>query len=229
MYDLAVTILLAISMARAAAPMLPRATPEVHQLQRRATSISVTLGTTFQSMDGFGVSQAFGRATNIFSSNAAAQTAALDLLFSPTKGAGFTILRNRIGNDKTASDSILCVKSTLSSDAIVTVTYPQAYVSGLAQWYSKLSIRQQRHVANLAVAKGDRIWREDILRRRVGRTVLHEDERRRRRWWFTLRRIRNVLWFRRLETGVRKLPRQIRAILQSQQHHYHASRVLERA
>ncbi|KAJ7272488.1 glycoside hydrolase [Mycena rebaudengoi] len=107
MYDLAVTILLAISMARAAAPMLPRATPEVHQLQRRATSISVTLGTTFQSMDGFGVSQAFGRATNIFSSNAAAQTAALDLLFSPTKGAGFTILRNRIGNDKTASDSIL--------------------------------------------------------------------------------------------------------------------------
>ncbi|KAJ7129150.1 glycoside hydrolase superfamily [Mycena epipterygia] len=94
-------------MARAAELAQPRATPEAHHLQRRATSISVTLGTTFQEMDGFGVSEAFGRATNIFDSSASAQTAALDLMFSPTAGAGFTILRNRIGNGNTASDSIL--------------------------------------------------------------------------------------------------------------------------
>ncbi|KAJ7719931.1 glycoside hydrolase [Mycena metata] len=76
-------------------------------LERRATSISVNLGTTFQEMDGFGVSQAFGRANDIFNAAASAQTQALNLLFSPTSGAGLTILRNRIGNGNTASDSIL--------------------------------------------------------------------------------------------------------------------------
>ncbi|KAJ7476063.1 glycoside hydrolase [Mycena latifolia] len=107
MYTLAVAIFLAVCMVRAADPELPRATAEAHQLQRRATAISVNLATTFQEMDGFGVSQAFGRATNIFSATASAQTAALDLLFSPTTGAGFTILRNRIGNGNTTDDSIL--------------------------------------------------------------------------------------------------------------------------
>ncbi|KIK63922.1 carbohydrate-binding module family 1 protein [Collybiopsis luxurians FD-317 M1] len=57
-------------------------------------------------MDGFGTSEAFGRAENIFDAPPAAQTAALNLLFNPTTGAGFTILRNRIGNGNTASDSI---------------------------------------------------------------------------------------------------------------------------
>ncbi|KAJ7174964.1 glycoside hydrolase, partial [Mycena crocata] len=95
------------SLVRAAQLGLASASPEAHPLQRRATSISVTLGTTFQTMDGFGVSQAFGRAANIFTATASAQTAALDLLFSPTVGAGFTILRNRIGNGNTVADSIL--------------------------------------------------------------------------------------------------------------------------
>ncbi|KAJ6520909.1 glycoside hydrolase [Mycena vulgaris] len=94
-------------MAHAADPRLPRATPEAQRLQRRATPISVNLATSFQTMDGFGVSQAFGRANNVFTATASAQTASLDLLFSPTVGAGFTILRNRIGNGNTAADSIL--------------------------------------------------------------------------------------------------------------------------
>lgn len=112
MYSLAIAISVAISIAHATDPGLPRATPEAHRLQRRATAISVNLGTTFQTMDGFGVSQAFGRANDIFNAASSAQTAALDLLFSPTAGAGFTILRNRIGNGNTASDSILWAKST---------------------------------------------------------------------------------------------------------------------
>lgn len=90
---------------------LPRATPNAEsrslkELFPRATSITVNLGTTFQEMDGFGCSQAFGRAENIYDSSAAAQQTALDLLFNPTSGAGFTILRNRIGNSNTAGDSI---------------------------------------------------------------------------------------------------------------------------
>ncbi|KAJ7707424.1 glycoside hydrolase superfamily [Mycena rosella] len=107
MYSIVVVLSLAVRIAHAAEPGLPRATSEAHVLQRRATSISVNLGTTFQEMDGFGVSEAFGRATNIFSATASAQTAALDLIFSPTAGAGLTILRNRIGNGNTSADSIL--------------------------------------------------------------------------------------------------------------------------
>ncbi|KAJ7600286.1 glycoside hydrolase [Mycena floridula] len=107
MQKLLIAVSLAICLVNAAQPELPRETNSAHQLERRATSISVNLGSTFQVMDGFGTSQAFGRATNIFSSTASAQTAALDLLFSPTAGAGFTILRNRIGNGNTAADSVL--------------------------------------------------------------------------------------------------------------------------
>lgn len=76
------------------------------RLVHAATSITVTLGTTYQEMDGFGTSQAFGRAENIYDASSPAQTAALDLLFSPTTGAGFTILRNRIGNGNATGDSI---------------------------------------------------------------------------------------------------------------------------
>ncbi|KIK71518.1 carbohydrate-binding module family 1 protein [Collybiopsis luxurians FD-317 M1] len=84
---------------------LPRATAEVFS---RAASVAVTvsLGTTYQVMDGFGTSEAFGRAENVYDASASAQTAALDYMFNPTTGAGFTILRNRIGNGNTASDSI---------------------------------------------------------------------------------------------------------------------------
>ncbi|KAH8834878.1 glycoside hydrolase [Flagelloscypha sp. PMI_526] len=70
-------------------------------------AVTVNLGTTYQEMDGFGCSQAFGRAANIYTAASSAQTAALDLLFSQTAGAGFSILRNRIGNGNTSSDSIL--------------------------------------------------------------------------------------------------------------------------
>ena len=49
-------------------------------------------------IDGFGFSQAFGRANEFKSANSAAQKTALDLFFSTTAGAGFSIIRNRIGS-----------------------------------------------------------------------------------------------------------------------------------
>ncbi|CAE7213251.1 hypothetical protein P3342_012516 [Pyrenophora teres f. teres] len=48
-------------------------------------------------MDGFGISEIFGRAGNVRALAAAAQKRTLDLLFDPTVGAGFKILRNGIG------------------------------------------------------------------------------------------------------------------------------------
>jgi len=57
-------------------------------LQRRATTISVNLGTKYQTIDGFGCSEAFQRANGIVNLAAAKQRYALDLLFNTTSGAG---------------------------------------------------------------------------------------------------------------------------------------------
>ncbi|KAF7361021.1 Glycoside hydrolase [Mycena sanguinolenta] len=70
------------------------------------TTVTVQLGTTFQTMDGFGFSEAFGHANDLFNYPAAEQKQVLDLLFSTTTGAGMTIIRNRIGSGG-AGDSIL--------------------------------------------------------------------------------------------------------------------------
>jgi glucuronoarabinoxylan endo-1,4-beta-xylanase len=64
-----------------------------------ASTVSVNGATTYQVIDGFGASQAFGMADVIRNSNATLRKQALDLLFSPTTGAGFSILRNIIPSD----------------------------------------------------------------------------------------------------------------------------------
>ncbi|KAJ6477869.1 glycoside hydrolase [Mycena vitilis] len=68
-------------------------------------TVTVNVAQTFQTMDGFGFSQAFGRANDIKGLPAASQEQALDFLFNTTRGAGLTILRNRIGSGGTG-DSI---------------------------------------------------------------------------------------------------------------------------
>lgn len=70
------------------------------------TAITVNVATKYQIIEGFGFSQAFGRATEFKNAPSATQTQALDLLFSTTSGAGFSIIRNRIGSGG-SGDSIL--------------------------------------------------------------------------------------------------------------------------
>ena len=63
--------------------------------------ITVDVHKTFQSVDGFGFSQAFQRSNQLHGSQGlspANQTRVLDLLFSIKDGAGMTILRNGIGS-----------------------------------------------------------------------------------------------------------------------------------
>jgi O-glycosyl hydrolase len=73
---------------------------------RAGTTVTVNVGTTYQTIDGFGAVEAFGHASNIQSLTGPAQKTCLDLLFSTTNGAVMTILRNRIGSGG-AGDSIL--------------------------------------------------------------------------------------------------------------------------
>jgi hypothetical protein len=74
------------------------AAPEYIGAEKRAATINVNLGQTYQTMDGFGFSEAFGRANDLYNLPAAQRSHALDLLFSPTIGAAMTILGNRIGS-----------------------------------------------------------------------------------------------------------------------------------
>lgn len=76
----------------------------VGQLPASAASIvAINAGTTYQRIDGFGVSEAFGQANSIRSASAGTQRQALDLLFNTASGAGFSILRSIIPS---GSDSI---------------------------------------------------------------------------------------------------------------------------
>ncbi|KAF2250740.1 glycoside hydrolase family 30 protein [Trematosphaeria pertusa] len=62
-------------------------------------TVKVTVDTqkTYQTIDGCGISHAFQRARQIQRLSTTHQQKVLDLLFSATTGAGFTILRNGIG------------------------------------------------------------------------------------------------------------------------------------
>ncbi|KAK8029165.1 glycoside hydrolase family 5 protein [Apiospora marii] len=69
-------------------------------------SVTVDVGTKYQQIDGFGFSQAFGRAKEFQDAPASTRKKALDYLFNTTTGAGFSIIRNRVGSGG-KGDSIL--------------------------------------------------------------------------------------------------------------------------
>lgn len=61
-------------------------------------AITIDANSKLQKIDGFGFSQAFGRAKEFQTAPTGMQKQALDYLFSTTSGAGFSIIRNRIGS-----------------------------------------------------------------------------------------------------------------------------------
>jgi O-glycosyl hydrolase len=65
-----------------------------------AASVATIDGSVhYQTIVGFGSSEAFGQAEDIMTAPAATQQEALNLLYSRTSGAGLTILRNEVGAD----------------------------------------------------------------------------------------------------------------------------------
>ncbi|WP_228562700.1 cellulose binding domain-containing protein [Catenulispora rubra] len=64
-----------------------------------ADSASINGATTYQTIAGFGASEAFGEAATVMNAPSSVQQQALAALYSPTTGAGLTVLRNEIGAD----------------------------------------------------------------------------------------------------------------------------------
>jgi O-glycosyl hydrolase len=74
-----------------------------HNVPRQASTITVDLSKTYQTMSGFGMSETFQRANQLHSLSSSLQRQGLDLLFNMTSGAGFSILRNGIGSSPDSS------------------------------------------------------------------------------------------------------------------------------
>jgi O-glycosyl hydrolase len=80
------------------------AAPDQMLSPRQASTITVDLTKTYQTIDGFGFSTAFQRANLITNmKDATKQRYLLDLLFNTTTGAGFTIIRTGIGSSPDSS------------------------------------------------------------------------------------------------------------------------------
>jgi len=63
-------------------------------------TVTISGATTYQSINGFGVSEAFSQARTVMNASSAVRNAALSLLFGRTSGAGLSILRNFIPSTK---------------------------------------------------------------------------------------------------------------------------------
>jgi O-glycosyl hydrolase len=86
-----------------------------------ATSVATIDGSVhYQTITGFGASEAFGQAEDIMNAPAATQQQALNLLYSPRSGAGLTILRNQVGSDP---------GSVIEPNAPASPSAPPSYVS----------------------------------------------------------------------------------------------------
>jgi O-glycosyl hydrolase len=62
-------------------------------------TVTINAAKRYQRIAGFGVSEGFGQAKALMNAPASVQKQVLSLLYSPTRGAGLTILRNEISAD----------------------------------------------------------------------------------------------------------------------------------
>jgi O-glycosyl hydrolase len=64
------------------------------------STVTVNAAKQYQHVAGFGVSEGFGQAKTLMTEPPSVQKRILSLLYSPTRGAGLTILRNEISADR---------------------------------------------------------------------------------------------------------------------------------
>src|SRR5215469_10617989 len=64
-----------------------------------ASTATINGATTFQTMTGFGASEAFGQAATVMNASSSVQQQVLADLCAPTPGAGLPILRNETSAD----------------------------------------------------------------------------------------------------------------------------------
>src|ERR1700733_9345222 len=97
-----------------------------------ADTAAINGATTYQTIAGFGASEAFGQAETLMNASSATQQQALNLLYSPTSGAGLTILRNEI-----SADSGSTIEPTAPSSPTATPAYSALGNDQGQEWFAQ--------------------------------------------------------------------------------------------
>jgi hypothetical protein len=84
-------------------PLLVSCSPVV-ETRQTATAIAVNVAQKYQTIDGFGFSEAFQRANGIVNLPEPKRSEVIDLLYNTTSGAGLTILRIGIGSSPNSTN-----------------------------------------------------------------------------------------------------------------------------
>lgn len=117
---------------------LAGSSPGAGRLKSRQTaSITVNTAETFQTIDGFGMSEAFSFVNGLFDMPTTAQTQALDLLFDRTDGAALNIVRNRIPSGSDSIEPNSPGSPTAPSDYVLIDNRPQSdliFSTGTVLW-----------------------------------------------------------------------------------------------
>lgn len=112
------------SLTRAALVALPLASANPLVSRQSSSTLTVNLNQKYQEIDGFGFSEAFQRAYNIYNLPEPKRSQLVDLLFNTTTGAGFTIVRNGIGSStSTQSDWMNTFEPTSPGSPTAQPTY----------------------------------------------------------------------------------------------------------
>jgi O-glycosyl hydrolase len=119
------------------------------------SSITVNVATTLQRIDGFGMSQAFGRAKEFEALGAtSARQTALDYLFNTTTGAGLTIIRNCIGSTTATGNSI---EPKNPGGPTATPSYVWDSDDSGQVWFSQAVSDSQKYILFYTMSKAERL------------------------------------------------------------------------
>jgi O-glycosyl hydrolase len=112
-----------------------------------AASVATIDGSVhYQTIVGFGSSEAFGQAEDIMNAPPATQREALNLLYSRTSGAGLTILRNEVGADPGSTIEPTAPASPSAAPSYVSL---QSIDSDMGQLWLAQTIRREYGVRDV--------------------------------------------------------------------------------
>ena len=113
-------------------------------LPSMVNTLTVNPAQRYQTIDGFGFSEAFQRAYNIYNLSEPKRSQLVDLLFNATTGAGFTILRNGIGSSPNSSlDWMNTIEPTNPGSPNAVPTYVFDGKDAGQLWVSKQAVSLQ--------------------------------------------------------------------------------------
>ncbi|KAI1382708.1 glycoside hydrolase family 30 protein [Hypoxylon trugodes] len=113
------------------------------ETRQSGSAVTVSLDQKYQTIDGFGCSEAFQRAVQMSKLSESQQQYTLDLLFSQTNGAGLSILRNGIGSSPDmSSDHMVSIQPKSPGGPSSTPNYVWDGSDNKQLWVSQEAVKR---------------------------------------------------------------------------------------